>query len=83
MKVYCTTKNDPLKLVYLGTSVAEAEAAVGDFSKYQKPKEKFPVNFLDTYSVVPTILNWELIQYFAADGWWYSIVMFDLSDEEN
>lgn len=88
MIVYCVTKNtgpswqsDPLHLVYLGTSIEDAEKSVGDFTKYQQPESKFPVNFLEVYSVIPKILNWELIQYYAADGWWYSIVMFELKEE--
>ena len=89
MRVYATTKNsgptygrDPLTLVYIGTSVEEAEKAVGDFVKYQKPEEKFPTNYLHIYSAIPRdVVKWDLIQYYMADGWWYSIVMFEL--EEN
>lgn len=85
MRVYCTSKNrgpswaeDPITMLYLGTSMHEAEQAVGDFKKYKKSKDKFPINYPNSYSAIPATMEREMIQYFMADGWWFSIVMFDL-----
>lgn len=89
--IYATSKNtgptwtgsDPVTLVYLGTSVEEAEVAVGNFTRYAKTEDKFPVNFLHIYSAIPrNYVEWELIQYYMADGWWYSIVRFQLGGNE-
>ena len=86
MRVYCTSKNrgpswseDPITMLYLGTSEHEAKAAVGDFSKYEKAKEQFPRNFPNVYSAIPATMEREMIHYYMADGWWYSVVMFDLN----
>lgn len=89
MQIYCVSKNtgptwsgpDPVHMVYLGTSIKEAEEAVGTFTQYQKEKDRWPVNYLDIYTALPRGMEFEMIQYFMADGWWYSIVMFTL--EEN
>lgn len=89
MRVYCTSRNtgpswssDPVHMVYLGTSVKEAEEAVGDFSKYQK--EEFPnTQTMKSYCALPRHIEFEMIQFYMADGWWYSIVMFELNEGEN
>jgi hypothetical protein len=89
MRVYCTTKNtgpswrsDPLQILYLGTSVKAAEEAVGKFTKYAKEEKDFPVNYPHVYSAIPEEIERELIQFFMVDGWWYSIVMFELHEDE-
>ena len=81
MKVYCTSKNtvpnwtgsDPIYLKYLGTSLEDAVAAVGDFVKYEKEKDQFPTEFKHIYSVLDKV-----VEYYMADGWWYSVVVFNL-----
>lgn len=91
MIVYCVTKNtgptwtgpDPLHMVYLGTSIQEAEESVGYFSQYQRDEPRWPVNFREIYTVIPKALEPEMIQYYMADGWWYSIVMFELKENTN
>lgn len=87
MLIYATSRNtgpsyqaDPIRLLYLGTSVEEAEKAVGEFVRYQRPKDDFPKSFKHIYSALPDSIDWEMIQWFMADGWWYSIVMFELED---
>lgn len=85
MRVYCTSKNagpersGPDSVLYLGTSVKEAEAAVGEFTRYQN---SLPAqDRIRYYSALPREIDWEMIQFFMADGWWYSIVMFELEEE--
>ncbi len=70
-------------MLYLGTSLIEAEKAVHEtFLKYQQPFGILPVSYLDSYSAVPISLNWEIIQYYCFGGSFYSIVMFDLFESE-
>ena len=83
VKVFATTKNsgpswssDPLTLVYLGTSLDDAQEAVGDFRKYRR--EVFPERSPEIYSAIPRAIEREWVDYYMADGWWYSIVSFDL-----
>lgn len=85
MYVYCTSKNFgpesniPPKVLYLGTSVKAAEEAVGDFEKYYREEPEFPRRFPESYSAIPRdVVHWEMIQYYSADGWWVSIVIFEL-----
>lgn len=87
MKIYCTTRNagpswhsDALFMKYLGTSIEDAEAVVGDFSRYQKDETHFPIEFPKPYSALPKNIKWEMVRYYSADGWWSSIVMFELVD---
>lgn len=91
MKVYCTSKNsgptwtgiDPVYLKYLGTSLDEAIVAVGDFVRYERQKDEFPTQsqYLNIYTALPREMSFILIKYFSADGWWYSIVEFELEDK--
>lgn len=82
MYVYCTSGNlssSVPQIMYLGASVNEAEKAVKDFERYYREEKDFPRNFLDTYSAIPkSLINWEMIQWYAADGLWVSIVVFEL-----
>lgn len=86
MWIYVTSKNtgpsmslpDPTHLLYLGTSVKDAEEAVGDFQKYAKHPTEFPKSFPESYSALPRKMKREMIQYFMADGWWYSIERFEV-----
>jgi len=88
MWVYCTSKNkgpswndDPVRMMYVGTSVKDAEAAVGDFSKYQKDEKDFPKNYPELYSALPLDFEREMIQFYMADGWWYSIERFQFKTD--
>lgn len=89
MKVYATTKNtgpswssDPIHLVYLGTSLDQAVNAVEDFSKYELPEHRWPrEEYNSSSSVIPKQLNWNMVRYYMVDGWWYSIVMFELEEQ--
>jgi hypothetical protein len=67
-------------MLYLGTSIEEAQNAIGDFSKYEQEEKDFPKKFLDIYSALPRKIEREIVQYFSADGWWYSIVAFNLEE---
>lgn len=87
MLIYCTSKNagpswqsDPVTMIYLGTSFYDALHAVGDFKKYEKTHEEFPKTHPDIYTALPrkTEIAWHFVKYFMADGWWYSIVEFEL-----
>lgn len=87
MKVYCTSHNsgpswhsDSVYITYIGTSIEKAEEVIGDFIRYEKDKTEFPINFPKIYSGLPKDIEWEMIAYYMADGWWYSIVMFELKD---
>lgn len=82
--IYCTSKNsgptwgkDPLLMLYLGTSVKDAEEAVGDFSRYQVEEDRFPRD-PNYYTALSYNLEKEIIQFYMADGWWYSIFRFKL-----
>lgn len=88
MRVYCTSKNtgpsyhsDPIHMVYLGTSVDKAIRAVGKFSKYEKNQSQYPREFMKSFTALPLAVDSVLIKYYMADGWWYSIVVFDLEPE--
>lgn len=86
MKIYCTSRNrgpswnaESVRIAYLGTSVKEAEKAVGNFEPFQKDEDHFPKNYPDRYSAIPRdIIDWDLIQFYMCGGRWCSIVMFDL-----
>lgn len=84
LTVYCTTKNsgpswhsDPLHLVYIGNSFKLAEEAVGDFRRYEK--EQHPQD-PKSWSILPRTMDYQMVKYYMADGWWYSIVKFKLVD---
>lgn len=87
MDLYFVTKNtgptwtgsDPLWLKYVGPSEDEAMEAVGDFRRYARP---FPENYtVSVHTIVPSTLNPEMIRWFMADGWWYSIVKVNFEEE--
>ena len=90
MKVYITTKNtgpswnsDPLHMLYLGTSLEAAVDAVGDFVKYEVAENDWDHwigGFPYLYTILPriTIFDWKFTKFYFADGWWYSIVEFEL-----
>lgn len=85
MKVYCTSKNSgpesgTIHMVYLGTSVDKATEAVGNFVKYRTDTSLFPKEFLHSYTALPRDIKFTLLQYYPADGWWYSVVLFDLHE---
>ena len=86
MRVYCTSKNtgpswqlDPVYMVYLGTSLDSAVMAVGDFVRYEKGQEELP-KYLKPYTALPENISFVFIKYYMADGWWYSIVEFELEE---
>jgi hypothetical protein len=88
MIVYCTSKNsgpswqsDPVTMVYLGTSIVEALKAVGRFARYQKSEDNFPAKeHIYLYSSLPRDIEFKLVNYYMADGWWYSVVSFELNE---
>lgn len=76
MEIYVTSKNsgpswhsDPVFLIYIGTSLEEAVDAVGDFKRYER--DPFPTKSF--YSALPKDIEREMVHYYAADGWWYSV----------
>jgi hypothetical protein len=82
MQVYATSKNtgpsyhgDPIRLIYLGSDLQKARESVGTFARYQR---EFNVSYPELYSALPRDIDWEMVEYFMADGWWYSIVQFNL-----
>ena len=86
MEVYCTSKNsgpsygsDPVSLKYIGSSLDEAIEAVGNFARYETT---FPVTvYPDMYSAIPSYLEREIVKFYLADGWWYSIVKITISEK--
>lgn len=89
MYVYCTSKQRQnsighnTEILYLGTSVQEAEKAVGDWDQYYVEEKDFPTNFQQLYSAIPKEqVNWEMIQFYFDGAYWVSIVVFELKLEE-
>lgn len=81
MKVYCVTEKDSLvlkRMIYLGTSIDQAEASVGKLYAYPKV---IPINFPKLYSVLPENIEREAIQFYAVDVFWILIEMFELNEE--
>jgi hypothetical protein len=88
MRVYCTSKNNGpsysgasiVTMLYLGTSEHEAVKAAERFHKYERLSDTayWPKEFPQHYSAIPATMDREIIHFYAVDGWWYSIVMFDL-----
>ena len=81
MDVYCTSSNtgpsyfsDHIHMRYLGTSLEDAISAVGDFQRYEKEIQ----STRHLYSALPISMTWEPVKYYMADGWWYTIVKFEL-----
>lgn len=63
----------------MGTSITDAEKAVGEFSIYQRDQDHFPKNYPDRYSAIPRdVVDWEIIQFYLCGNRWCSIIMFDL-----
>lgn len=87
MLVYCTSKNtgpswqsDPITIVYLGPVLRDAIEAVGDFQKYSR--EELPITeFKNGKSALPRMIDFEFVNYYMADGWWYTIVSFEIPSE--
>ena len=85
MKLYATTKNtgpswnsDPTFLRYLGTSLSVAVTVVpANFKRYEK--KEFPTQYPSIYAALPDEIQWKFVRYYAADGWWYSVVEFELT----
>jgi hypothetical protein len=87
MLIYATTKNsgpswhsDPIRLVYLGTSLDDARNAVGEFQQYECPASYWYVKYPETYSAIPASIERELVTFCMADGWWYTVVKFNLGE---
>ena len=85
MKIYATSKNtgpswsnDPVHLLYLGTSIKEAEKAVGEFAKYEIDETDFPTRFI--YSALPRSVIHQIARFYTADGYWFSIAEFELEE---
>ncbi len=86
MDLYCTTKNtgpswgqDPLYMMYLGTSIEEARDAVEEsFRRCEVTRDKFPTQYPNIWSAIPAKMDREFVAFYSADGWWYSIVKFSV-----
>ena len=81
MDIYVTSKNsgpswvsDPLSVVYMGTSLDDAKEAVGEFQRYKQDFDAHHFLFPEIYSAIPGNLEREMVVFYSADGWWYSIV---------
>ena len=86
MDLYFTSKNDGPSwnssgsmLVYVGQSLPAAIKAVGDFVRYEQVD--FSLEYPATYTALPNNGDWKIIKFYAADGWWYSIVKATFSEE--
>lgn len=91
MLVYFTSKNsgpswadEKKTLLYVGISLTDAQEAVGEgFRKYKQDlsevrKYRFPYLF----SAVPEKMKFKFVEFYHADGWWYSIVSIDIQETD-
>ena len=84
LDIFATSKNagptdtSPPSLIYIGTDLDEAVAAVETFVKYEKdsfPDSRFP----HLYSAIPLkSTDWQTVKFYSCDGWWKSIVKFEV-----
>jgi hypothetical protein len=89
MDVFCTSKNsnpswagpDPWHVVYIGTSLEEELEAVGTFVRYEKPFEPFNRSYIPY--ALPHGIEKKVVRFYTADGWWFSIVKFQLIKKED
>lgn len=86
MDIYVTSKNtgpswtlDPKHVLYIGTSLEEAESHIMTFARYERPFN--PQAYYDEklYSAIPENMDREMIKFYEADGWWCSIVKITLN----
>ena len=85
MELYCTSQNtgptwsgtDPIRMLYLGTDRTKAIEAVGDFVRYEK--ESANTRHPHSLSALPNDIDWVMVAYYAADGFWKSVVMFEIN----
>lgn len=92
MRIFATSRNtgltrwglDLVQLVYLGNSLEEAEIVVGEFSKYEREYDRGE-EYRILHSALPRNVDWTMVKYYSADGYWYSIVSFEIRslDENN
>jgi len=93
MDVYVTTKNsgpswgrDPLHIEYIGTSFEKAHDAVEfGFRKYKVEDINFWTRNDPTggiWSAIPYKMPRQMVSFYTADGWWYSIVKIELMEEK-
>lgn len=88
MQLFCVTKNsgpsmtiDHLRMLYLGPSLEKAYDAVGDFRRYQVDigrYTKYPKDSM--WSALPKVIDWMMVSFYMADGWWMSVVRFDVEE---
>lgn len=88
MDVFFTSKNtgpswvsESAYLVYFGTDFQEALNAVDvNMRRYEVQWEEYKKDrdYLRIYSALPQNVDWEMVRFFAADGWWESIVKVKL-----
>lgn len=86
MELYVTSKNsgpshsfDPTRVLYIGVSLEDARKAIEEgFQKYEVESDKFPTRFPHIWSAIPSGMRRDMIAFFDADGWWYSIVKIDV-----
>lgn len=82
MELFCTSKNtgpswgqDPLYMMYLGSSLEDARNAVEEaFRRYEVTPDKFPTRYPKIWSAIPANMDRDVVAFYSADGWWYSIV---------
>lgn len=88
MRLYVTStdlvelgKPRTVRMVYLGTSVGDAERAVR-LINYEKSEEHFPsVEMRKAYSALPRSVEREMIQFYMNGGLWYSIETFEIEEQ--
>jgi len=65
-------------VTYLGTDFEAALACVEDFVQYEVTIDHRG-EFTPSYSAVPqTLVDWEMVRFYFADGHWVSIVKFQI-----
>lgn len=79
MDIYVTSRNEGPSynreiehLLYLGTSLDEAIEEVEDFARYERPYDRGE-EFRNLYSALPMDMEREMIKFYFADGFWYSV----------
>jgi hypothetical protein len=83
VEVFFTSKNtgptwtgpDPISLCYIGTDLEKAIEAVGYFVRYEVDdiNDCYYTSYPKSCSALPRDHERELVKYYTADGWWYTI----------
>jgi hypothetical protein len=86
MELYVTSKNsgptwsgpDPKYVEYIGTSLEEAVGAIPNVFQRQGTDITGRTAEPEVWSALPRGMRQEMIQFYMADGWWYSIVKIEM-----